>query len=523
MVILCGGGGNSEGCSTTLGPAAARQGYHVIGLTYPAARANAVCAKNSLTAREQRDCYGNAFREVVTGKDSSPDPGSDISTIGEHRQDSVVNRLVKVLEWADANHSTHGWNRYLVGGDVDWTQVHLAGHSNGSSHISFMGSLARFRNIGRVALFAGPDDGNGGTTEEAWHPATYIQQPEVSTADRYYGLVHVLNKARRLDSGEEVDPPPVYQVIKNWHTFGMEEPNNRGRFEFDPEPGYTPYFGDAHMLISIDPFRPEANHTDLGTTKGEAHNSVVENLYCTAEDSADFHCKKHGSDKIGYEPAWRCILGTGDSYASSRPVADAGPDQTVECQGNGGANVLLDGSGTRDYDCELLSYAWTWPFGLAGGQNPTVFLPLGANAVTLSVWDGWWWSASPDTTHVTVSDTQPPSLQLTLTPTLLWPANHRLIHINAAVTATDSCGGAPPTIALTSITSNQPDDGLGDGDTNGDIQEAQFGTFDRSFLLRAERAGGDRRGRTYTITYTATDASGNQTHASATVQVPHSR
>jgi hypothetical protein len=36
-------------------------------------------------------------------------------------------------------------------------------------------------------------------------------------------------------------------------------------------------------------------------------------------------------------------------------------------------------------------------------------------------------------------------------------------------------------------------------------------------------AGNDPRGRTYTITYTATDASGNTTRTTATVYVPYSK
>jgi hypothetical protein len=151
-----------------------------------------------------------------------------------------------------------------------------------------------------------------------------------------------------------------------------------------------------------------------------------------------------------------------------------------------------------------------------------VFLPVGTSVVTLVVSDGWPSSTSTDTTTITVVDTQPPSLQVTLTPTSLWPANHRMVRIDVTINVTDSCGGPPPQVVLNSITSNQPLNGSGDGNTNGDIQEANFGTFDTSFLLRAERAGGDPNGRTYTVTYTATDASGNQTQASATVHVPHS-
>src|SRR5262249_62099428 len=49
--------------------------------------------------------------------------------------------------------------------------------------------------------------------------------------------------------------------------------------------------------------------------------------------------------------------------------------------------------------------------------------------------------------------------------------------------------------------------------------EAAFGTDDRQFLLRNERSG-TGRGRIYTITYSATDASGNTTLRQTTVTVP---
>jgi hypothetical protein len=57
-----------------------------------------------------------------------------------------------------------------------------------------------------------------------------------------------------------------------------------------------------------------------------------------------------------------------------------------------------------------------------------------------------------------------------------------------------------------------------DGKTTGDIQVDQSGNV----YLRAERSG-TGSGRVYTITYTATDASGNSTTASATVTVPHNQ
>ena len=83
--------------------------------------------------------------------------------------------------------------------------------------------------------------------------------------------------------------------------------------------------------------------------------------------------------------------------------------------------------------------------------------------------------------------------------------------------ATDNCPGV--SFVLSSLTSDEPDNGPADGNTIDDIQDAVLGTPDLSFRLRAERAGnGD--GRTYTATYTATDASDNETEDSAQVNVP---
>src|SRR5688572_32237869 len=92
--------------------------------------------------------------------------------------------------------------------------------------------------------------------------------------------------------------------------------------------------------------------------------------------------------------------------------------------------------------------------------------------------------------------------------------------IVATVQVTDNCPGV--SFALTSVTSSEPDNGLGDGDTVGDIQNASIGTPDVDLSLRAERQG-PGTGRIYKATYTATDASANEAQSSAVVVVPHSK
>jgi len=118
-------------------------------------------------------------------------------------------------------------------------------------------------------------------------------------------------------------------------------------------------------------------------------------------------------------------------------------------------------------------------------------------------------------------DRTAPTLKVVLDQNLLWPANHKLITVNATINTTD-VGSQIDSVVLTSITSNESDNGLGDGDTSNDIQNAQFGSLDTSFTLRAERSG-NGTGRVYTITYTVTDKAGNTTSALATVIVPHNQ
>jgi hypothetical protein len=91
-----------------------------------------------------------------------------------------------------------------------------------------------------------------------------------------------------------------------------------------------------------------------------------------------------------------------------------------------------------------------------------------------------------------------------------------MTEITPTITVTDECD-PNPTIELVSIVSDEPDEGLGDGDTVGDIDVAADGTI----LLRNERDGRSD-GRVYTVTYRAFDASGNQTTTEAIVVVPHS-
>ncbi|WP_284646582.1 OmpL47-type beta-barrel domain-containing protein [Paenibacillus silviterrae] len=111
-------------------------------------------------------------------------------------------------------------------------------------------------------------------------------------------------------------------------------------------------------------------------------------------------------------------------------------------------------------------------------------------------------------------DKTAPLVTVQLDKTSLWPANHKMVDILAALHPTDPASGID-CVLLTSVTSNEPDSGLGD-------IEADFGTAATWVRLRADRSGGGS-GRVYTITYTVTDKAGHKKDVSATVTVPHDR
>ncbi|MEP6718389.1 MAG: choice-of-anchor Q domain-containing protein, partial [bacterium] len=134
-------------------------------------------------------------------------------------------------------------------------------------------------------------------------------------------------------------------------------------------------------------------------------------------------------------------------------------------------------------------------------------------------------SAGPTCTFkVTVKDTQAPVITISGQPVSLWPPNHnyKTVTVTDLVTSvSDNCRTklGISNVRITKVTSDEPDNGVGDGNTVNDIVIANNC---KSVQLRAERQS-NGNGRVYTITFKLTDASGNVGTATAKVTVPHAQ
>ena len=187
-----------------------------------------------------------------------------------------------------------------------------------------------------------------------------------------------------------------------------------------------------------------------------------------------------------------------------------------------GLTVNLDGSGSSDPDEDPLTYLWGAGAGVSFDDNTSAtpaatFSGLGTYTITLEVDDGNGGTDTDDVYISVVDTTAPVIISAGASPDKLWPPNHKMREATVSVDVTDACDD-DVTCVITLVTSDEPVNGKGDGNTTPDWNI----TGDLTVDLRAERSGkGD--GRVYTITVVCTDDSGNQANTTMGVTVPHDK
>ncbi|HEV2863930.1 MAG TPA: PxKF domain-containing protein [Pyrinomonadaceae bacterium] len=130
--------------------------------------------------------------------------------------------------------------------------------------------------------------------------------------------------------------------------------------------------------------------------------------------------------------------------ASPDPVADAGDDQTVECEG-ASTSVTLDGTGSTPGSGTISSYTWTEGAATLGtGATLSVSLPQGSHTITLTVADTGGGSDSDDVV-IDVVDTTAPVISCPADVVVTLPDNSTATSAAVnypAVTASDGCSSS---------------------------------------------------------------------------------
>jgi hypothetical protein len=225
---------------------------------------------------------------------------------------------------------------------------------------------------------------------------------------------------------------------------------------------------------------------------------------------------------------------SGSSFTVTLNGANAGPLEaaSVQVTGSTPAGTTFAGAGAPA--------GWSASTPAANATGPVTFarnpMPVGSNPqfnvslnVACAVPDGTSISfpsqiasaSTPDqnpadnmsTATVLVSNPAPVIGAVSALPAALWPPNHKMTDVTVNYTVTDNCGIAACSLA---VSSSEPDNGLGDGDTSGDFEVVD----DHHIRLRAERSG-NGSGRTYTVTVTCQDSGGGSSAAQTAVLVPH--
>jgi alpha/beta hydrolase family protein/CARDB protein len=205
---------------------------------------------------------------------------------------------------------------------------------------------------------------------------------------------------------------------------------------------------------------------------------------------------------------------TADTVAPTT-VATPSPAPNAAGWNNGNVTVALSasdnagGSGVRSITYAVGGGAATT---VSGASASLSLATEGATTISYFATDNVGNAEAAKTLTVRIDKT-PPVATLSLSPDRIWPPNHKFVTVSPSLSASDNLSAV--SVSAPVVTSNEPQAGCDRDDAPGD-----WSVSGASIALRAERCS-NGGGRTYTVTYTITDAAGNSSQASAVVFVPH--
>jgi len=167
LLITLGGTNSAPNELLEFGGAAAELGYFVIGVDYPNGVITTACRQGN-----DDECFDDFRAEIVMGTDES-------TLVNVNRSNSVLYRIQRLLVYLSTQDPK--WSRFVQGDFVNWKNVVVAGHSQGSGHAAF---LAKHYPVKRAILFSGPQD------VAVWGQARWLSAVSATPGDRFFALLH---------------------------------------------------------------------------------------------------------------------------------------------------------------------------------------------------------------------------------------------------------------------------------------------------------------------------------------------
>ena len=212
LVFMPGTGGRPQNTSD-FARVAAHQGYRVIGLEY-----DDVPAVAMLCPRDRDPgCSEKVRRKRIFGDDAT-------SLIDDRPEESIVNRLTKLLAALDHDHPADGWAQYLENGQPNWPRIAVSGLSQGAGMAAY---IAQHTRVARAILFSSPWDnygprhmlapwlwrGHGATPSDDWFAAYHARESTAPIIAEAYAALRIPTSHVRVFTLE----PAVAQSANPYH------------------------------------------------------------------------------------------------------------------------------------------------------------------------------------------------------------------------------------------------------------------------------------------------------------------
>jgi hypothetical protein len=193
-------------------------GYHVLALDYWNQGKSVVG-----TCASDPRCYTAVQENRFNG--SHPTRFSAIAP-----RDSILNRLHDALRYLSSSDPSGDWGEYSTNGQINWSQIVLAGHSQGGGESAF---IAHGHEVRGVLMFSSPVESVNGVT------ASWMSTPGKTPASAMYGL----------DNENDLY---FHHIVGSWAALGLGAPV----YSSSVPAGTT-----AHVIVNtLDLGDPEQSH-----------------------------------------------------------------------------------------------------------------------------------------------------------------------------------------------------------------------------------------------------------------------